>query len=178
MPKGIVAIRHAQALFQLALERDEIEKWREELKTIAATLSQPELRAILESPKVHLEEKIELINRCLPEVSQLALNFIYLLVSRRRLRLMEQIVSEYERLADAHEGLAHAEVTTAIPLDEEERDKLSKRLSQLVGARITLSTRVEPEIIGGFVAQIGDRLIDGSIKGKLKSLRRSLTQAR
>ncbi len=178
MSKGVVAIRHAQAVFQLALEGNEIEKWRGELKTIAATLSQPELRAILENPKVHLEEKIGLINRCLPEVSQLALNFVYLLVSRRRLRLMEQIVSEYEHLADAHEGLAHAEVTTAIPLDEEEWDRLSQRLSQLVGARITLSAKIDPEIIGGFVAQIGDRVIDGSTKSKLNSLRRSLTQTR
>ena len=91
---------------------------------------------------------------------------------------MEQIVSEYEHLADAHEGLAHAEVTTAIPLDEEEWDRLSQRLSQLVGARITLSAKIDPEIIGGFVAQIGDRVIDGSTKSKLNSLRRSLTQTR
>ncbi len=82
MPRGVAAKRHAQAVFQLALERGELEKWLEDLKTIATTLSQPQLMAILESPKVHLDEKMELLHRCLPGVSQLALNLVYLLVAR------------------------------------------------------------------------------------------------
>lgn len=178
MPRGVAAKRHAQAVFQLALERGELEKWLEDLKTIATTLSQPQLMAILESPKVHLNEKMELIRRCLPGVSQLALNLVYLLVARRRLRLIDQIVSEYQRLADAYQGLEHAEVTTAIPLDEEDRKRLSERLAELTGTRIMLSTKVDPDVIGGFVVRIGDRLIDGSTKSKLGSLRKSLVEVR
>ncbi len=178
MPRGVAAKRHAQAVFQLALERGELEKWLEDLKTIATTLSQPQLMAILESPKVHLDEKMELLRRCLPGVSQLALNLVYLLVARRRLRLIDQIVSEYQRLADAYQGVEHAEVTTAIPLDEEDRQRLSERLAELTGTRIVLSTRVDPNVIGGFVVRIGDRLIDGSTKSKLDSLRKSLVEVR
>jgi len=178
MPRGVAAKRHAQAVFQLALERGELEKWLEDLKTIATTLSQPQLMAILESPKVHLDEKMELLHRCLPGVSQLALNLVYLLVARRRLRLIDQIVSEYQRLADAYQGVEHAEVTTAIPLDEEDRQRLSERLAELTGTRIVLSTRVDPNVIGGFVVRIGDRLIDGSTKSKLDSLRKSLVEVR
>ena len=178
MPRGVAAKRHAQAVFQLALERGELEKWLEDLKTIATTLSQPQLMAILESPKVHLDEKMELIGRCLPGVSQLALNLVYLLVGRRRLRLIDQIVSEYQRLADAYQGLEHAEVTTAIPLDEEDKQRLSERLAGLTGTRIMLSTKVDPNVIGGFVVRIGDRLIDGSTKSKLDSLRKSLVEVR
>ncbi len=178
MPRGVAAKRHAQAVFQLALERGELEKWLEDLKTIATTLSQPQLMAILESPKVHLDEKMELISRCLPGVSQLALNLVYLLVARRRLRLIDQIVSEYQRLADAYQGVEHAEVTTAIPLDEEDKQRLSERLAELTGTRIVLSTRVDPNVIGGFVVRIGDRLIDGSTKSKLDSLRKSLVEVR
>jgi F-type H+-transporting ATPase subunit delta len=178
MPRGVAAKRHAQAVFQLALERGELEKWLEDLKTIATTLSQPQLMAILESPKVHLDEKMELISRCLPGVSQLALNLVYLLVARRRLRLIDEIASEYQRLADAYQGLEHAEVTTAIPLDEEDRKRLSERLAELTGTRIMLSTKVDPNVIGGFVVRIGDRLIDGSTKSKLDSLRKSLVEVR
>ncbi len=178
MPRGVAAKRHAQAVFQLALERGELEKWLEDLKTIATTLSQPQLMAILESPKVHLDEKMELLRRCLPGVSQLALNLVYLLVARRRLRLIDQIVSEYQRLADAYQGVEHAEVTTAIPLDEEDRQRLSERLAELTGTRIVLSTKVDPNVIGGFVVRIGDRLIDGSTKSKLDSLRKSLVEVR
>lgn len=178
MPRGVAAKRHAQAVFQLALERGELEKWLEDLNTIATTLSEPQLMAILESPKVHLDEKMELLRRCLPGVSQLALNLVYLLVARRRLRLIDQIVSEYQRLADAYQGVEHAEVTTAIPLDEEDRQRLSERLAELTGTRIVLSTRVDPNVIGGFVVRIGDRLIDGSTKSKLDSLRKSLVEVR
>jgi F-type H+-transporting ATPase subunit delta len=174
MPRGVAAKRHAQAVFQLALERGELE----DLKTIATTLSQPQLMAILESPKVHLDEKMELLRRCLPGVSQLALNMVYLLVARRRLRLVDQIVFEYQRLADAHQGVEHAEVTTAIPLDEEDKQRLSERLAELTGTRIVLSTKVNPNVIGGFVVRIGDRLIDGSTKSKLGSLRKSLVEVR
>ncbi len=81
-------------------------------------------------------------------------------------------------MADAYQGVEHAEVTTAIPLDEEDRQRLSERLAELTGTRIVLSTRVDPNVIGGFVVRIGDRLIDGSTKSKLDSLRKSLVEVR
>jgi F-type H+-transporting ATPase subunit delta len=178
MPRGIAAKRHAQAVFQLALQQGQLEKWLEDLEIIATTLRQPEVMAILESPKVHLDEKMQLIRRCLPGVSQLALNLVYLLVARRRLRLTDQIVSEYKQLADAYQGLEHAEVTTAIPLDAEDEKRLSERLAALTGTRIMLTTKVDRDLIGGFVVRIGDHLIDGSTKSKLDSLRRRLIEAR
>ncbi len=178
MSRGVAARRHAQAVFQLALDRGQLQRWLEELKTVAATVSEPQLRDILDSPKIHLDEKMGLINRCLPGLDQLLLNLLYLLVARRRLRLIDQIVSEYERLTDAYQGLEHAEVTTAIPIDDEDKAKLSQRLAEIMGARIMLTARVDPGLIGGFVARIGDRVLDGSTKSKLASLRRSLAQAR
>jgi len=171
------AKRHAQAVFQLAQERDEMERWRSELRTIAATLADPQLRAILEDPKIHLGDKESLINKCLPGISQLALNFTYLLVTKQRLSILEQIVSEYELMADAYLGLEHAKVITAIPLDEGDQKKLSDRLAAITGKKIVLTTEVDPAIIGGFVARVGDRLIDGSTKAKLEALRRTLVRA-
>ncbi len=178
MPRGVAARRHAQAVFQLALDRGQLHEWLEQLKAIAATVSEAQLRAILDSPKIHLDEKVGLINRCLPGADQLLLNLLYLLMARRRLRLIDDIVSEYERLADAYQGLEHAEVTTAVPLDEEDKAKLSQRLSAVTGTEIVLTAKVDPSLIGGFVARIGDWVLDGSTKSKLDSLRKSLVQAR
>lgn len=178
MPRGVAARRHAQAVFQLALDRGQLQRWLEELKTVAATLSEPQLSALLQSPKVPLAEKMSLIDRCLPGADQLVLNSVYLLVARRRLGLMDQIVVEYERLADAYQGLEHAEVTTAILLNEEDKAKLSQRLAEITGSRIMLTVRVNPGLIGGFVARIGDRVLDGSTRSKLSALRKSLAQAR
>ena len=177
MARVASAKRHAQAVFQIASENNEVEKWRSELKEIATTLKDPQLRAILEDPKVHLSEKEKLISKCLPELSQLALNFTYLLVAKQRLGILEQIVSEYERMADAHQGLEHARVVTALPIDKQEEVKLTEHLATITGKKIVLTTEVDPAIIGGFVARVGDKLIDGSTKAKLEALKRSLVQA-
>ena len=173
----IAARRHAQAVFQIALERNELEKWRVDLNTMASILSEPEIMAILENPKVRFEQKVRLINRCLPEVSQLALNLAYLLVAKGRLKFLTQIASEYERLVDAHEGLERAELITATPMDEEIKENILNRLVAITGNKIKLSTRVDPGIIGGFIVRIGDRLIDGSVRNRLEALRESLTRS-
>lgn len=177
MAKVASAKRHAQAVFQLAQEKHEVEKWRSELKIIADTLANPQLRAILEDPKIRFSDKENLVNKVLPDISQLALNFVYLLVARQRLSILEQIVVEYERMADAHMGLEHAKVITAVPLDEENKKKLSERLAAITGKKIVLTTEVDPAIIGGFMARVGDELIDGSTKAKLEALKRRLIRA-
>ncbi len=176
MARAGSAKRYAQAVFQLAREKNEVERWRFELRTIAETLSDPQLRAILEDPKVHLTEKEKLVSKCLPDIRQLALNFSYILVAKQMLGILKQIVSEYERMADAYQGLEHAKVITAVPLDEQDREKLSGRLATLTGKKILLETEVDPAIIGGFVARIGDQLIDGSSRAKLEALKRRLIQ--
>lgn len=177
MARVASARRHAQAVFQLAQDLNQVEAWRSDLKTIAATLTDPHLLAILEDPKVHLSDKVQLAGRCLPDVSQLALNFAYLLVARQRLGIAEQLVAEYEHMADAHQGVEHVRVTTAVPIDEEVKAKLTKRLADMTGRRVVLSLDVDSSIIGGFVTRIGDKLIDGSIKAKLESLKKELVEA-
>lgn len=178
MARVASAKRHAQAIFKLALEKNEVDKWRAELIAIATALSDQQLMTILENPKIHLSDKEQLIAKCLPELSQLATNFAYLLIAKQRLGILGQIVTEYEHMADAHQGLEHAKVTTAIPIDEVEQKKLSERLAAITGKRVVLTTEVDPSIVGGFVARIGDTLIDGSTKAKLEALKKRLvTQA-
>ncbi len=176
MARVASAKRHAQAVFQIALDTDEVEKWRFELKSIATTLGDPQLAAILENPKVHLSDKVQVIDKCLPGLSRHALNLAYLLVARQRFGILDRIVAEYERMADAYQGLEHATVTTAIPLDRAGEEKLSERLASITGKRIVLTADVDPDIIGGFVARIGDKLIDGSTQARLKALKQRLVE--
>jgi F-type H+-transporting ATPase subunit delta len=170
------AKRHAQAVFQIAQERKGLEKWRSELKTIADTFSDPDLGAVLENPKVRLTDKVHLIDKLLPDLSQLARNFACLMVAKQRLGILDQVVAEYERMADAHEGLEHAHVTTAVSLDKEDGDRLVDRLAQMTGKRIVLASDVDPSIIGGFVARIGDKLVDGSTRARLEALKKRLVE--
>jgi len=171
------AKRYAQAVFQIALENNEVERWRSELETVAATLLDTQLAAILEDPKVHFDDKIKLISDCLPGLSQLALNFAYLIVAKQVLGMLDRIVFEYNHMADRHEGLENARVVTAVSIDDAERGMFAGHLSTITGKRVSIDTEVDPAIIGGFVARIGDKLIDGSTKARLEALKKKLTEA-
>jgi F-type H+-transporting ATPase subunit delta len=135
------------------------------------------LKAILENPKVHLDEKMQLIAKCLPGLSQLALNLTYLLVVKQAIGILERITVEYNRMADAHEGLEYARVVTAVDLDDEDRARLAKHLDAMTGKKVTIETDVDPDIIGGYVARIGDKLLDGSTRARLEALKKKLVES-
>jgi F-type H+-transporting ATPase subunit delta len=137
-------------------------------------LKDSSLFSFLESPKIHFEEKARILRQRLEGINPLAMNLALLLVAKGRLGIVDDMVFEYQRLVDDHRGIARAEVTTAITLEPDGKDKLINRLSDMVGQEIVLTTRVDPLIIGGLMARVGDKLIDGSIKGRLFSLRESL----
>jgi F-type H+-transporting ATPase subunit delta len=170
----VAAKRHAQAAFEIALERNELQVWRDDLERLAEAVKDPTLFTFLESPGIHLDEKVRILRDGLEGLNPLVVNLALLLVSRGRLGLLNDIVLEYGRLVDEDRGVAHAEVATAVTLEPEERDKLAGRLSDLVGREIVLTTRVDPAIVGGLVARVGDKLIDGSTKSRLHALRVSL----
>jgi len=174
MARAASARRHAQAVFQIALEREELDLWRGDLERISEAMKDPLFYAFLESPKIHFDEKARILSQRLEGINPLAMNLVYLLVARRRLGIARDIAAEYQRLVDEHRGIAHAEVATAVPVDEEVKDKLVDKLGALVGKEIVLNTKVDPALIGGLVARVGDKLIDGSIKSRLLHLRQSM----
>lgn len=175
MAAGVGIKRYAQAVFQIALERNELDAWLTELRAIAATMSDPQLLSVLGNPRIRLEQKRQLIDQAVPEVSQLARNLVYLLSARGRLAIIGALAQEYQRLVDAHRGIEHAEVVTAVALEEGDLKRLTSRLSSLLGKEVVVSARVEPDIIGGLIARIGDRLLDGSTRSQLVALKKILS---
>lgn len=177
MAGEIAARRHAQAIFQIAEERNEFEKWRGDLELLASLFSDAGLVSLLGDPKIRFDDKVNVIAGNLPGVSNMVLNLVKLLISRRRARIMPQIADEYARLVDRRQGLEHAQVTTAAPVDEATEARLVERLAQITGTRIVITKKIDPDIIGGFVARVGDKMIDGSVRTKLQKLKRELVQA-
>ena len=177
MARRISATRHAQAVFQIALEKKELEKWQADLETVADTLKDPQLIAMLENPKIHFSEKANLLQNILKGIGPVAMNLVSFLVAKNRLKILGDLVTEYKYLVDAHYGREHAEVITAIPLDEKDKNNLQQRLATLTNKEIVLTAQVDPNIGGGLIARIGDKLIDGSVRTKLQVLRRGLIEA-
>jgi F-type H+-transporting ATPase subunit delta len=168
--------RYAQAAFKLALERGELDSWQASLKKIADITTDEKLMALLENPKLPLDAKKALLEERLGETNPLALNLVYLLVHKDRLGIACDISQQYDRLLDAHYGVEHIEVVTALPLDDEARERISTQFGKIIGRKVIIDAQVDPYIVGGIKAKIGDTLIDGSVKGKLGALRKSLVE--
>jgi len=178
MPRRPTAKRYALAAFQIARESGQLESWARDIETAQQAIQDPSLRAYLELPKISIEHKIETLRTALGGVNPLALNLMALLTSRGSLGLLPRIVDEYQRLMDTHLNRERAEVVTAIPLEREQSDRLAQQLRQLLGKEVILTSLVNPEVLGGVVARVGDRIIDGSTRGRLMALRKSLTEVR
>jgi F-type H+-transporting ATPase subunit delta len=168
--------RYAQAAFELAIQRHELESWKEGLSRIADIGKDSKQLAVFENPKVPFNVKRGLLEERLGRVSPLALNLACLLLTKGRLRIAGDILQEYCRLLDAYHGIEHADIVTALPLDEEDKERISTQLGDLVGRKVVIDARTDPTMVGGFRAKIGDRLIDGSTRSRLESLRRTLVQ--
>ncbi len=167
MARKAYARRYAQAVFEIALEKKELERWQADLQKVAAAVSDSTFLAVLENPKIKLEEKSRLLSRILGDISPLALNLVLLLIARASIGMMGEIAGEYQRLLDAYRGIQAADVTTAVPLDDRDKQKLAEKLGSLVGAKVVLKSEVDPGILGGIIARVGGKLLDGSTRSKL-----------
>ncbi len=172
------ARRYAQAVFDLADEEETFDRWAADLGVIAAFAQEPDVAEILASPRVPREEKLRLLAAGLQsQVSAGALNLVRLLNDRDKLALVPDVMAIFGEQVDERRGIAHALVTTAVPLSDDERGAVAARLSAITGKTVDVVPVVDPAIIGGVVARIGDQLIDGSTRTRLKALRRSLEGA-
>ncbi len=174
MPKKAYGRRYAQAIFELALEKKELERWQSDLQKISGVVADGEFLAALESPKIPFKKKSELLFQRLTDLNPLAMNLVYLLVARSGIGMVGDIAAEYRRLLDSYRGIEQAEVITAVPLDENDMKKLTENLSAVVGKEVVVKAEVDPEIIGGIIARIGGKLLDGSTRSKLAALKREL----
>jgi F-type H+-transporting ATPase subunit delta len=167
--------RYAQAAFKLALDNGELESWQASLRRIADMSTDEKLVALLENPKLPFEAKKALLAERLGKMNPLALNLACLLVHKRRLSIAGDISLQYDRLLDTHYGVEHVEVITALPLGDEDRERISGQFGKITGSKVAIDAQVDPSIIGGIKAKIGDTLIDGSIRNRMEALRKSLT---
>ena len=174
MKTEVAAKRYAQAAFDIAREKGEFDRWVEDLQAIVDLVALPGVLDVLASSRVPSAVKVRILRSGLADTSPLASNLAHLLVDKGRIGLAEQVRDEYLRLLDEHRGVAKAVVITAVPLSDDEGRAVVQRLKELTGKEIVLEARVEPEILGGLVARVGDRLIDGSTRSQLLDLRNRL----
>lgn len=175
--KRLHAKRYAQAVFSIALEKNELDRWHSDLKKVAVLGRDARIVTLLQNPKFPSDIRAGILAEQLKDVSPLVLNLIQLLLARRSLSMSSAIADEYERLLYKHRGIEKAKVTTAIPLSDEEKQELTERIGAIIGKKVVLESEVKPDLIGGIVVRIGGKLLDGSTRNKLLALRRELAGA-
>ncbi len=171
------ARRYAQAAMSLAIEANALASWRADLDDIAAVLAESDAAPLLANRRVPLETRLALVERVL-DIQPLALNLAKLLVSKGRSLDARTVAVAFNRMADAVEGIAHAEITTAVDLAPGQAAAIEARLGESLGKKVIVRANTDPAIIGGVVVKVGDHLVDGSVRTRLKQLRRELEGVR
>jgi F-type H+-transporting ATPase subunit delta len=174
MPRKAHARRFAQAVFEIAREKNELDRWQADLEKVTGAMADDTFLAAMDSPKIKFEDKARFLSERLGDIGPMARNLVLMLVARRGAGMIAEIAAEYRRMVDAYHGIQTAEVTTAVPLDDEDKRRLADNLSALVGSQVVLKTEVAPEILGGIVARVGGKLLDGSTRSRLAALKRDL----
>lgn len=166
--------RYAQAVFEIALEQKELDRWQSDLQQLAEAVGVEAFLDVLENPRITIEAKEKFIRGSLSGISPLSVNLALLLVSKSGIKTVAEIAAEYKKMLDAQRGVETAQVTTAIRLDDSDKEKLKAELGVLTGAKIELKTEVDAAILGGVIARVGGKLLDGSTRSKLAALKREL----
>jgi F-type H+-transporting ATPase subunit delta len=166
--------RYAEAAFEIALRDEAVEAWRADLDSAASSLEQDDLREVLANPALPLQQRVDVADRVFRGIGDKTRNLIQLLLRRGRIEQLPRVAAEFRRLDDARNQIVHATATSAAPLGDTEVRAVTARLEQMTGGRVELETSVDPDLLGGIVVRIGDRLIDGSVRGRLERLRQQL----
>ncbi|MFD1427236.1 F-type H+-transporting ATPase subunit delta [Kroppenstedtia sanguinis] len=176
MSLSIIGKRYGRALFEAAKEQKTLDQTAKDWQLVTDVWTQhPELREWAVHPQVSSGEKKEVYDKLFQDLSDLARNLLHLIAERNRENAIEAIGSEYQALVHEEKGVAEAEVITSHPLTKTGEKELIAVFQKIIGKKLVITNRVEPDILGGAVVRIGDRLYDGSLVNKLKRFRKELT---
>ena len=174
-----VARNYAHTLFELADRHDGVERYQEGIEVVARLLHEnPTFALFLQTPRIPLNEKKKVVREAFDAtLPRPLLNFLLVVLDKRRQRLLRPIAREYHDLVDRHLNRVHAEVTVARALDQPALRAVTERLTALLGRIAIPHVRVHPEILGGIVVRTGDTIYDGSVRRQLDGIRKQLLSA-
>ena len=172
----LVGKRYAEALFEAGMDLNKVEEFRQEINFVEDVFEENErLRVIFEHPKLSNREKKDILNELFKEkISTEVLNLCYIMVDKGRSKHIKTVSQEYNMFANKEAGIVEAKAITAIEMTEEEKTKLQATLSKKLDKKVTLTNAIDKSVVGGVVVEVAGKRIDGSVKGKLDDIYRSL----
>ena len=172
-----IAQVYARALFEVAMERDILDEVHDELGAFTKALNDNrELAVFFFSPYFSSEEKKDGLHRAVTGADPAFMNFLEALLERHRMPAIFRIRAEFEELWDEEKKLLPVEVTSPVELDKEIVQSIGKRIGEQTGQQVELSTKVDPDILGGLVVRVGNYVLDASIRNRLNQLRKQVAR--
>jgi len=153
---------------------------QQQLRDFADTLAgSSELREFLENPSIEMPKKLKVLDAIAPRIGMFpqVRNFVAVILDHHRLNELEEILKQYAELADEHAGAVEARITSARPLNPEDRAQLEAQVAKLAGARVRASYSEDASLLGGAVVEIGSTIYDGSVRAQLQQLKQRLVNA-
>jgi F-type H+-transporting ATPase subunit delta len=172
-----IAAVYARSLFEVASEQDKLDVVREQLGAFADALDETrEMQVFFFSPYFSTQEKEEGLERAVTDADPVILNFLKLLIEKHRMPVIFRARADYDRMWEEENKLLPVQITSAVELDKEIVQQLGDRIGEQTGRKVELSSRVEPDILGGIVVQVGNSVLDASIRNRLDQLRRQVAR--
>jgi F-type H+-transporting ATPase subunit delta len=173
-----IAAVYARSLFEVAKEHDKLDLVREQLGQFADALSETrELQVFFFSPYFSTQEKKEGLHRAVTDADPVVQNFLELLIEKHRMPVIFRVRGDFDALWERENRLLPVHITSAVELDEGTVRQLGDRISEQTGQKVELSARVEPDILGGIIVQVGNSVLDASVRNRLEQLRRQVVKA-
>lgn len=171
-----VAKRYAAALFGVAQRDGILDSVAQDITLIERFIGEvPYLRAVLLQPLVTEDRKFKVVDDAFGDrVTAASLNFVKLLIRKRREDLISECIAEFRHLVAQAQNRVSARATTAVPMTELQTQQMVMSLEKMTGKTVALTTDVDPAVLGGVVVRMGDTVIDGSVRGSLERLERQL----
>jgi len=169
----IVARRYAEAFYAVAREQGRVDEVRGQLAAAVAVVTEPVVAEALRNPRLSAQDRRRLLN-VFGDIGTETRNLVRLMLERGRLRVLPQVLEHYERMVDRDSGIVRARVTTAVSVDGELERRIRDTLTQRLGAPVQTTVEQDPDILGGLVIRVGDRVIDTSLRTRLQQLQAAL----
>ena len=173
-----IASVYARSLFEVAKEQDKLDTVRDELVEFADVLGESrELQVFLFSPYFSSKEKSEGLDKAVSDADETTLNFLKLLNEKHRMPMVFRIRAEFDQLWEAENRMLPVTVTSAVALDESTVKQIGDRIAEQTDRKVDLSSRVDPDILGGIILRVGNSVLDASIRNRLENFRKQVARA-
>lgn len=179
-PLAAIAKRYADALFDLALEQSEVDAVAADLRALAVMAqNSDDLRRLLRSPAFSAGDQKRAVEAVASQAALggLTQNFLRLIAKNRRLFALEPMIDAFNARLAAHRGEVRAEATAAAALSDDHQRRLRGEIEAMIGKKVALDLRIDPEILGGLVVKVGSTMIDSSLRTKLARLKSVMKKA-